>query len=215
MSFASKTAGLLAGLMIAASSSSALAGASLEPLITSGDVVKLRSALVAGSDPNEVFPLYGTSALMLAAIRGNAPMVSLLLEAGADPNWVNERGYSALSAAVRSCRAGWDVAAELLDAGADIDNRSGASLTPLMVAIQEERPTFFRALLDRGADINALNAYGDGALNYAIYYEEPEYIGLLLDRGVDTNPLRRLFGNLSYYYPNFGKARPQAVDCAA
>ena len=135
MSTVSKTAALLLGLAIAASASPASAAGSLEPLIMSGDVKALRLALAEGSDPNEVFPRFDTSALMLAAIRGSAPMVSRLLEAGADPNWVNEWGYSALSAAVRSCRAGWDVAAILLDAGADIDNRSGASLTPLMVAI--------------------------------------------------------------------------------
>ncbi|MEP0321317.1 ankyrin repeat domain-containing protein [Bauldia litoralis] len=187
----------------------------LEPAILSGDAGAVRSALAAGADPNEIFPVYDTSALMLAAIRGDGAMVLTLLAAGADPNWINGRGYNALSAAARSCRAGWDVAAALLDAGADIDNRSGARLTPLMVAIQEERPSFFRGLVAHGADINAVNAYGEGALNYAIYYRQPEYIATLLDRDVETAPLRNLFQGLyTYYYPNFGDARPQAVDCA-
>jgi ankyrin repeat protein len=210
----SKSAGPIAAVLLLASVSSAAPAVSLEPAILSGDPEQVASALKAGGDPNEVFRVYDTSALMLAAIRGEAPIVELLIEAGADVDWVGIHGYNALSAAVRSCRAGWDVAQALLDAGADIENRSGASLTPLMVAIQEERPTFVRGLIARGADIDALNAYGEGALNYAIYYKEPEYISLLLDRGVDTDPLRRLFGGLyTYYYPNFGDARPQAVDC--
>jgi ankyrin repeat protein len=214
MLFASKSAGPIAAMLLLASVSPAAPAASLESAILSGDPVRVASALDAGSDPNEVFPVYDTSALMLAAIRGEAPIVEQLIEAGADVDWLGIHGYNALSAAVRSCRAGWDIAEALLNAGADIENRSGASLTPLMVAIQEERPTFVRGLIARGADIDALNAYGEGALNYAIYYKEPEYISLLLDRGVDTDPLRRLFGGLyTYYYPNFGKARPQAIDC--
>ncbi len=203
---------LLVGLPVA----SQAAAVSLEPAIRSGDVAEVRSALAGGADPNQIFPVYDTSALMLAAIRGNRAMVSALLEAGADPNWINNQGYSALSAAARSCRAGWAVAEALLDAGADINNRSGAKLTPLMVAIQEERPSFFRGLVAHGADINALNAYGEGALNYAIYYRQPDYISALIDRDVETGPLRRLFQGLyKYYYPNFGKARPQAVGCAS
>lgn len=213
MSHASRSAGLFLAMLLFLPGAPASA-ASLEAAIRSGDLDRVSSVLTAGGNPNEVFPVYDTSALMLAAIRGDAPTVSLLLDAGADVNWTGIHGYSALSAAVRSCRAGWDVVELLLDAGADIENRSGASLTPLMVAIQEERPTFVHGLIARGADVDALNAYGEGALNYAIYYREPAYISLLLDRGVDTDPLRRLFGGLyTYYYPNFGKARPQAIDC--
>jgi ankyrin repeat protein len=208
-------AGCLAAMLIIASGSLADFDDSLEPAILSDDIGSVRAALDIGADPNEVFPVFETSALMLAAIRGDARIVTLLIEAGADVNWVGERGYSALSAAVRSCRAGWDVVETLLDAGADIDKRSGASLTPLMVAIQESRPTFFRRLLDRGADVDALNTHGEGALNYAIYYRKPAHIALLLDRDVDPDPLRRLFGGFgAYYYPQFGETRTRSADCA-
>ena len=121
---------LAAGLIAASLPGAARAAVSLEAAILSGDAAEVRAALASGSDPNEVFPVYDSSALMLAAIRGDLPVVTLLLDAGADADWVNGHGYSALSAAVRSCRAGWDVANALLDAGADIDNRSGAGLTP-------------------------------------------------------------------------------------
>lgn len=205
----------LASTLTLASVSSTVADVALEPAILSDDIDRVQAALDAGGDPNEVFPIHDTSALMLAAIRGNEPVVALLLEAGADVNWVGERGYSALSAAVRSCRAGWDVVETLINAGADIDNRSGASLTPLMVAVQEERPTFFRRLLEHGAAVDALNAYGEGALNYAIYYRKPDHISLLLDHDVDTGPLRRLFTGLyTYYYPGFGEPRSRTADCA-
>ncbi|WP_421725329.1 ankyrin repeat domain-containing protein [Bauldia sp.] len=201
-----------AGLILAPLS--AFAETSLESIVRSGDVSALKAALETGADVNEVFGTYDTSALMLAAIRGDTAMVAALLDAGADPDWVNQRGASALSAVARSCSAGWDVAAVLLDAGADIENRSGAALTPLMVAIQEERPTFVAGFLEHGADVNALNAYGEGALNYAIYYEQPDFITALLDRGAATEPLKLLFTTGVYYYPNFGNARPHAVDCA-
>ena len=205
---------LLAAAFFSIALPPASADSLLETAIRSRDVAQLTTVLDRGADPDEVFPVFGMSALMLAAIHGRADMVDLLLERGADPNWAHERVYSALSAAVRSCASGWNVVERLLAAGADIDNRSGDSLTPLMVSIQEERPTFFWNLLEHGADINAVNAYGEGSLNYAIYYGRPDYIAALLDRGVDTGPMRLLFTTGEKYYPNFGAARPHAVDCA-
>lgn len=192
----------------------AFSSSSLEVAIKSGDSEAVEQALTAGADPNTIFSTFDFSALMLASISGHQAAVEALLAAGATPNWTNNRGYSALSAAVRSCASGTGVVKTLLAAGADIDNRSGAALTPLMVAIQEERPEHFQVLLESGADVNAVNAYGEGALNYAIYYKNPAHIAALMARSADTGPLRLLFSNYEKYYPNFGAARPHAKDCA-
>ena len=205
---------LLAAVLVAMAPTRASASSSLETAIRSGEVAQVRTALDRGADPNDVFPIFGMSALILSAIHGREDMVDLLLDRGADPNWLHERGNSALSAAVRSCASGWKVVERLLAAGADIDNPSGGSLTPLMVSIQEERPSFFRNLLEHGADINAVNTFGEGALNYAIYYGKSDYVTALLDLGVNTDPMRLLFTTSKKYHLNFGTARPHAVDCA-
>jgi ankyrin repeat protein len=188
------------------------AGEALEEAILAGAVPNVRSALIAGADPNQVFWPTGMSALTLAAVRGETGVVGLLLEHGADPNWQDHHGVSPLSATVRSCRGNLETLNLLLDAGADIENRSGASLTPVLVAVQEERPRFVKALIDRGADVDAVNAYGDGILNLAIYYRNREVVSLALDKGVDTGQLATLFTTDIYYYPGFGRARPQAAS---
>ncbi len=92
--------------------------------------------------------------------------------------------------------------------------REEGALTPLMVPIQEERPSFFWNLLKHGADINAVNAYGEGALNDAIYYRRSDYVAVLLHPGVDIGPMRLLFTTGEKYDPNFGAARPHTMDCA-
>ena len=50
-----------------------------------GDVIEVRRLLEAGADPNEGSGFY--TPLAVAAARGNTPLVSLLLEAGANADW--------------------------------------------------------------------------------------------------------------------------------
>ena len=54
---------------------------------------------------------------MLAAYHGHAPLVSLLLKHGADPNRLNDRGQSPLAGVVFKNEA--EVIKLLLDGGAD------------------------------------------------------------------------------------------------
>lgn len=80
---------------------------------------------------------------MLAAYHGHAPLVSLLLRHGADPNRLNDRGQSPLAGVVFKNEA--DVIKILLDGGADpeigtpsaldstkVSQRSFLSFTPTL-----------------------------------------------------------------------------------
>ena len=148
---------------------------------------------------------------MLAAIRGETPIVASLLRAGAHVNLVNYRGVSALSAAVRSCRGTLETVRLLISAGADIENRSGADMTPLLAAIQDERPDVAMELIKSGADVNALNQYGDGVLTLAIHFRLPDIYQMAIARGAQLAQLKLLYKNDIYYYPGLGRVRPHCV----
>ncbi|UKZ87402.1 uncharacterized protein TrAFT101_003207 [Trichoderma asperellum] len=64
-----------------------------------GDVAVFQQALPAGLPPNTTNEK-GDTLLMLAAYHGHADLVKLLIEHGADPNRVNDRGQSPLAGAV-------------------------------------------------------------------------------------------------------------------
>lgn len=200
-------------LLLAASlalAGSAWAGPTMDALDQGGGDA-MRAALEAGGDPHERGSIFRAPVLSLAAIRGDSEAVEALLAAGADPNQADMNGMNALSAAVRSCRAPVDLIRRLIDSGADLENRSGGELTPLLAAVQQERTQVALMLIAAGADINAVSIFGEGALNHAIYTRSPDVITALVERGADPEPLRLLYKTGAYYYPGFGARRPNAA----
>lgn len=129
----------------------------------------------------------GRSPLWLAARAGHVPMAELLLDRGArlDPA---ADGVSPLH-----------VAAELDDsrllrlllarAPVDVDVRSQAGTTPLLVAADRGRLDAVRLLVEAGADVNARNAIADTALICAVRNGHRQVSELLLDAG--ANPGQR------------------------
>lgn len=173
--------------------------------IRANDPAAVRTALDAGADVERLSQRF--TPLAIAAIRGHADIVDLLLAAGANPDAPSPGRANALSAAVRSCHAGLGIIRTLIDAGADIENRSGEGITPLMLAVQEKRTDVALLLLEAGADVNTLGPFGDGVLNYAIYVKDTVLINAALDRGVDTTQLRKLFTTVDYDPPGIADAR--------
>lgn len=94
-----------------------------------GDVLEMRSALVAGAKLDATRPGIGDTALNLAAAMGQEQSVIFLLEAGADPDVPNRSGRTALhEAAFLKTPAIWNL---LVDAGARTDIVSVNGQTPL------------------------------------------------------------------------------------
>lgn len=83
-----------------------------------GNSVILGGYLAAGA-PVSLSTASGDSLLMLAAYHGHAETVRLILAHGGDANTANDRGQTPLAGAV--FKGYTDVAAALLDAGADPD----------------------------------------------------------------------------------------------
>ena len=133
-----------------------------------GDLVKVRTALRGGADPNAS----DGSPLVHAARNGHRAVVRCLLDAGADANggW----GLALRGAAVH----GDDVIVGLLlDAGANVHAFNDSALTR---AIASGHASVVRLLVGAGADVSARDSY---ALRAAIEYGRPGCVEALLKAG--------------------------------
>jgi ankyrin repeat protein len=91
---------------------------------------------------------------MEAAAIGDARLVALLLEAGANVEAKNPEGQTALMAAARA--GGLEAARLLLEAGAEVDAREGwDGQTALMWAAAQHHPDMVDLLIEAGAEVNA------------------------------------------------------------
>src|SRR5690606_28625547 len=102
---------------------------------------------------------YGVTPLYLAAVNGNAAMIGLLLEAGADPDGIGPYGETMLMTAART---GVPAAVErLIDAGAAIDEGEPAfGQTALMLAAREGNIAAAQLLIRYGADVDVRTRVG-------------------------------------------------------
>jgi len=147
-----------------------------------------------------------TTALTIAAERGDAAEARRLIAAGAD---VNERDKAGLNALMWAARNGdTEIAKLLINARADLNARDCASAgwTPLMHAIHKNQNDLARLLIERGADVNA--AAGDcrehqaeggkTALAYAAANDNAEIVKALLAHGANPYGMHGAESALSY-----------------
>ncbi|KAJ4379967.1 hypothetical protein N0V86_004273 [Didymella sp. IMI 355093] len=136
---------------------------------------------------------YDTSALYLAAEKGNEAMVRVLLDNGADVNMQDGRYGTAIL--IASARGHKEVAKLLLDRGADINLQGGNYGNALQAAAVDGHKDVVELLLDRGANINLQGGYYGNALYAAAVNRHKDVVELLLDRGADINLQGGNYGN--------------------
>lgn len=134
------------------------------------------------------------SPLSIAITQNDEEMVKLLLNAGADVNYVLYGGKTPLSRAARSGHIG--IAKLLIENGAEINPTVPSWGTPLISAAESRSPALVQLLLERGADANAVHRVGRGMYSSHMF-ETPlkaaaelgrvESIKLLLDYGAEVN----------------------------
>ncbi|MDD2780009.1 ankyrin repeat domain-containing protein [Sulfuricurvum sp.] len=107
----------------------------------------------------------GNTPLMLAALEGNAMMVSRLIEAGADLYAINNDYNGVLFNACYS--ASPEVIRLLVEAGADINDTNEEGTTALMYAASASRVECIKMLLSLGADTTLQNEDGFSAIELA------------------------------------------------
>ncbi|HVR75362.1 MAG TPA: ankyrin repeat domain-containing protein [Planctomycetota bacterium] len=147
--------------------------------IRRGDNALLAGLLRQGT-PVEVRGPDGTTPLLLAALRGDAGSVRLLLEHGADPRAVNSAGATALlwgAGDLEKVRL-------LLARGADPHACSALGNTALLAAAAHpEGLEAVKLLLERGADIAGRDNDGFSVLERAADTGSIDTVRLLFERG--------------------------------
>ena len=129
--------------------------------VQKGNLDEVKELLARGIDPNIGEKWHGRmtgSPLSIAVGHGMEKIIPELRAAGA-------HDVGVLSEA--SSKGDLDRMKTLLDAGGDINERSGTNLTPLHYAVQQGRAEAVQLLLERGADVNRFDTCGYTAGAYA------------------------------------------------
>jgi hemoglobin len=116
---------------------------------------------------------------------GNAAMVTLLLELGADPNAADRGGRTPLYCVANECRSetGAAVVRLLIAAGADVHAQLGVQrCTALHMAARRGSVAIAAALLECGAPLAARDRRGDTPLQRAVNCRKSEVAALLRAR---------------------------------
>ena len=137
----------------------------------SGDVAAAKVLIARGAPLEAGESWRGQTPLMWAAAQGHVPMISMLIEAGADPNtrstvveWQRQRTMEP--------REKW------LPPG---------GLTALLLAARQGCAGCIGALADGKADLNEVDPDRQSALVLALINGHFDVAGALIDRGIDVN----------------------------
>lgn len=127
--------------------------------------------------------------LTAAASRGDADIVTALLDKGANPDVLDADGFTPLMRAVTpwpNDRPITPTVEALLTHGARVNVRTGQGMTALMYASSGGALPVVKLLLGKGADANVHNSDGNTALEFARHH--PEVASLLRRAGAKLSP---------------------------
>jgi len=128
--------------------------------------------------------------LITAASIGDLDLVNRLLKAGASLHATDERGRSALVAAVYGRRG--DVARALIMAGADVNQKDGEANSAFLLASATNQLEVVRQSLSHGANVRSTDRYDGTALIAACQHGNVEVVKLLLKAGVPVDHVNQL-----------------------
>lgn len=164
---------------------------------TEKNFTKIATKLIENkADLDEYDPKIRETALIIAAKKGNLDIVNALTKAGADVNFKNKNGETALLICSKMIITNDDIIMALIDAKADLNVATEKERqTPLMLMVQKKgKHAIIKKLIKSGADVNLRDNKGHTALvvaldeNAKIYTDLFDYIEILIKIGdIDLN----------------------------
>ena len=124
-------------------------------------------------------PIERGTALHQAVFEHKPAIVEYLLKSGANPDLHYDNDMPPLVAAIDL--KFWDIAKQLIDAGADVNKQDKKGNTPLSKAIfnYENNDDFIKRLLDKGADPHKELIKGFTAIDMAANFKLNDLVDLL------------------------------------
>jgi uncharacterized protein len=146
------------------------------------DIEAMKQYIAAGADINASDEV-GGNVLLIAAYRGNAEMVRVLLDAGA------KFEIGVFHTAISQSNDDTEIVQAFIDQGVDLDQKANTSNghTALMFAAEFGHIEVGKLLLANGADINAVDNFNDPALNVAAFHGQLEFAKMLVEMGAELN----------------------------
>ena len=146
----------------------------------------IRHMIAAGAEMSN--PEDWSKGLLSAASNGQPipEIIKLAIANGADPNYRDRRGRTALH--LLADGNGADAAAVLVAVGADIEALDRNGNTPFLLAIKERNVPMAEAFARLGADTEATGPRGDNALFYAARHGGSPLLSWALAQTSNVNP---------------------------
>lgn len=146
-----------------------------------GRIEDVKAALKAGASPDAMGPNSG--ALHCAAFKGHTAIVSLLLQAGANPNVADMQEFYPIHLAAAG---GHSAEIELLVAnGSDLEHKTNKGGTAVHVAAASDFPDAVKALCKLGADLEARDQHGNTPLATACGLARAKVAKILMAAGAN------------------------------
>mmetsp|Transcript_35692 Transcript_35692/g.68467 ORF Transcript_35692/g.68467 Transcript_35692/m.68467 type:complete len:322 (+) Transcript_35692:61-1026(+) len=124
-------------------------------------------------------------ALWAACAQGHEHIAAELLQHGADLDYIDDTGFTALLWAVEASELG--CVKLLIEAGADVNAHTETGATPLIMACDLSHPAqdmqIACALVEAGADVNKADSQGAAALSFAAEAAFAPTVAMLLEAG--------------------------------
>jgi ankyrin repeat protein len=126
----------------------------------------------------------------------NLNLVNDLIALGANLDWQDEFGWTALIKAVRFGESG--IVQMLIGAGADVNLQDDdRGMAPLHWAASDGLEEFARMLIGAGADVNMQDKIGQTSLHWAAEFTDVEFVRMLVEAGARKD-IRTIYDQTPY-----------------
>ncbi|MEH0834923.1 ankyrin repeat domain-containing protein [Pectobacterium cacticida] len=164
--------------------------------IQKGDEAAARELLSQGVNLNIQGKEGVTPLLWLIYETQNKKAVTLALKLGADPNYKDGFGDSAVNSVAGAKDPDW--LRIILDAGGDPNAIGRLGQPAIFGAIGEERWADIKLLVEQGADLNLVDGTKVNSAHYAAYLNKYEIAYWLIEQGADINIYDETGSNLAF-----------------